>query len=71
LQACGGGGDAPASPIVVNSLDDSATPGAGQVTLRSALAAAASGQAIRFDAALNGATVALTQVADRAHAAQG
>ena len=43
LQACGGGGDAPASPIVVNSLDDSATPGAGQVTLRSALAAAASG----------------------------
>ncbi len=65
--ACGGGSDAPPPPlppIVVNSLDDAATPAAGTVTLRSALASAASGQAIRFDRALDGGTIALTQVAD-------
>lgn len=68
IAACSGGGDGtPAAgndPIVVNSLFDSATPPAGTVTLRSALAAAASGQAIRFDRSLDGGTVALAVVAD-------
>jgi hypothetical protein len=68
LAACGGGGGdgskPPAEPIVVTSLLDSAAPPAGTVTLRSALAAAASGQAIRFDSTLNGGTVALSIVAD-------
>ena len=51
--------------IVVNSLLDSATPPAGTVTLRSALAAAASGQNITFDPALNGGTIALSLIADQ------
>ena len=68
LVSCGGGDGGSAPPplpaIVVNSLDDNATPAAGTVTLRSALASAASGQPIRFDARLNGGTIALTQVGD-------
>lgn len=65
LVGCGGGsGDAPAPAIVVNSLADEASPPAGRITLRSALAAAAPDQPIHFDAALNGATIALTVVAD-------
>ena len=68
LAACGGGGSdgpkAAAEPIVVNSLLDTATPAAGTVTLRSALASAASGQAIVFDGALNGGTINLSLVAD-------
>ena len=66
LSACGGGSEAPPPlpPIVVNSLQDLTTPPAGTVTLRSALAGAASGQAIRFDRALDGGTIALTLVAD-------
>ena len=51
--------------IVVNSLVDSATPPVGTVTLRSALAAAASGQSIFFDPALNGGTIALSLIADQ------
>jgi len=68
LNACGGGGGEflppPPPPIVVNSLDDIAAPATGTVTLRSALAAAVSGQVIRFDSRLNGGTIALTRVAD-------
>lgn len=68
IASCGGSGSEeappPLPPIVVNSLDDVAAPAAGTVTLRSALAAAASGQAIRFDPRLAGGTIALTQVAD-------
>jgi hypothetical protein len=66
LAACGGSDDPPPPlpPIVVNSLQDIATPASGTVTLRSALAAAASGQAIRFDRSLDGGTIALTVVAD-------
>lgn len=69
LAACsggGGGGDSksPArTPLVVNSLFDDATPPAGTVTLRSALATAASGQAIQFDSSLNGGTIQLSIVA--------
>jgi hypothetical protein len=67
LGACGGSDDSPPPPpppIIVNSLQDTATPPSGTVTLRSALAAAASGQAIRFDRQLDGGTIALTIVAD-------
>lgn len=62
----GGGGSPPPtqSPVVVNSTQDLATPPTGTVTLRSALAAAASGQAITFDRLLDGATITLTLVAD-------
>jgi hypothetical protein len=68
LAGCGGsGGDdtaPPQTPLVVNSVADTAAPPAGTVTLRSALAAAASGQTISFDARLDGATIGLTVVAD-------
>jgi hypothetical protein len=69
LGACSGGGDGgsgspPAAAIVVNSLLDSAAPPAGTVTLRSALASAASGQTIEFDGTLSGGTIALSIVAD-------
>jgi hypothetical protein len=69
LAACSGGdGDSSSSGgdavIVVNSLLDSAAPPAGTVTLRSALAQAASGQVIRFDRSLDGGTIALSIVAD-------
>lgn len=61
----GGGSKSPArTPLVVNSLFDMETPPAGTVTLRSALAQAASGQAIQFDASLSGGTIALSLVAD-------
>ena len=53
-----------APPIIVNSLLDATSPPAGAVTLRSALAAAESGQPIEFDASLNGGTIALSVVAD-------
>src|SRR5512135_3064153 len=69
LMACsGGGGDGSpstgGSALVVNSLLDSAAPPSGTVTLRSALANAGSGQAIRFDRSLDGGTIALSIVAD-------
>ena len=53
-----------ASPVVVNSLLDDASPPEGTVTLRSALAAAAPGQRITFDASLNGGTISLIFVAE-------
>jgi len=49
-------------PIVVNSLEDMAEPPEGTVTLRSALAAAASGQAIIFDTSLDGDIIELSVV---------
>ncbi len=45
--------------IVVNSLQDTDTPAPGEVTLRSALASAADGEPIIFDAALDGGTIDL------------
>ena len=54
----------PLPPIVVNSLLDLADPPPGTVTLRAALAAAASGQAVTFDPALDGGTIALSIVGD-------
>jgi hypothetical protein len=69
LVACsGGGGDNSPSTggnaLVVNSLLDSDSPPAGTVTLRSALAKAAPGQAIRFDRSLDGGRISLSIVAD-------
>ena len=66
LAGCGGSNspDGRPAPIIVNSLLDATSPPAGQVTLRSALAAAESGQPIEFDASLNGGTIALSVVAD-------
>ncbi len=65
LASCGGGGgSSPLPAIVVNSLLDDASPPAGTVTLRSALASAASGQRITFDQTLNGGTVDLLFVGE-------
>jgi hypothetical protein len=63
LAGCGSGGGS-AEPIVVNSLLDDAAPPEGTVTLRSALAAAASGQPLTFDASLDGGTIELSLVAE-------
>ena len=58
----GGGSSSP--EIVVNSLLDDASPPAGTVTLRSALAQAAPGQTITFDPVLNGSTINLIFVGE-------
>jgi hypothetical protein len=50
--------------LVVNSLDDTLAPSPGQVTLRSALAQAASGEPIVFDPLLDGGTIHLSLVAE-------
>jgi hypothetical protein len=66
-SGCAGGGGGVFQPvplIVVNSLEDLANPSAGVVTLRSALAAANSGQTITFAASLNGRTIALDIVGE-------
>lgn len=62
--ACSTGGDPQGEEIVVNSLEDIAAPAAGTVTLRSAIAAAASGDTITFDAALDGGTIPLTIIGE-------
>ena len=69
LSSCGGGGgggggNPPLPATVVNSLLDDASPPAGTVTLRSALAQAASGQSITFDQTLNGSTINLLLVGE-------
>ncbi len=56
--------DVSTSSTVVNSLLDSAAPPPGTTTLRSALAQAAPGQPITFDASLDGGTIALSIVGD-------
>jgi len=58
----GGGSSLPA--IVVNSLLDDASPPAGTVTLRSAIASASSSQRITFDQTLNASTISLIFVAE-------
>lgn len=49
---------------VVNSLSDVLVPGPGEVTLRSALASAASGESIVFDQSLDGGTIELSIVGE-------
>ena len=62
--ACGSSENASGSRIVVNSLDDTASPPAGTVTLRSAVAAVGSGGTITFDPGLDGGTIVLTAIDD-------
>ncbi len=50
--------------VVVNSLRDVDPPEAGEVTLRSALAAAADGESITFDPALDGGAIELSIVGE-------
>ena len=62
--ACSSTENQTTSEIVVNSLEDIASPPVGTVTLRSAVAAAGRGTIITFDPALDGATFVLTVVGD-------
>ncbi len=66
LSSCGGsgGGGSSLPATVVNSLLDDASPPSGTVTLRSALAQAASGQSITFDPTLNNSTINLIFVGE-------
>ena len=60
--ACGGSdGDSSTSIVVDTLLDEDAAP-AEAITLRRALADAANGQSIFFDASLDGGTIELTQI---------
>lgn len=54
----------PSETVTVNSLEDILNPTGDTVTLRSALASAASGQVINFDASLNGSTIELSIVGE-------
>jgi hypothetical protein len=64
-SGCGTTSKVPPPPsLVVNSLEDSAAPPAGTVTLRSAVAAAASGETITFAPGLNGQTILLSTVGE-------
>ncbi|NLD37455.1 MAG: hypothetical protein GX654_11355 [Desulfatiglans sp.] len=70
LSACSSGnsgGDTPPQlePITVNSIDDTLSPAAGTVTLRSALVAAESGQRIIFAQSLDGDTIELSIVGEK------
>ena len=54
----------PDPDLIVNSLDDIASPAAGTITLRSALEAAGAGEVISFDGSLDGGTIVLTIVGE-------
>lgn len=60
------GSDAPVMPqgLVVNSLEDLTNPPVGTVTLRSALASAASNQRITFAPTLDGSTIELSIISE-------
>lgn len=65
ILSCSSDSDIPHSVhITVNSVEDIADPPEGTVTLRSALASAASGQVIDFDISLNGSTIELSIVGE-------
>ncbi len=69
--ACSSNGGTDSREFVVNSLEDDASPAAGTVTLRSAIAGAADGDTITFDAALDGATILLALVGAEHSVLQG
>ena len=69
--ACSSNWGTDSREFVVNSLEDDASPAAGTVTLRSAIAGAADGDTITFDAALDGATILLTLVGAEHSVLQG
>jgi hypothetical protein len=54
--------DTPQTSLVVNSLNDVASPPSGTMTLRAAIEQADPGQKITFDSALNGGTILLSIV---------
>jgi hypothetical protein len=60
----GNGGGSSSDAVVVDTLADSGAAPVGTTTLRDALAQAASGQRISFDASLDGGTVELSQVGE-------
>ena len=67
ITACSSDDSPPNNPpdtITVNSTEDIANPSEGTVTLRSALASAASGQVIDFDESLNGSTIELSIIGE-------
>ena len=68
LAACGSGSSVQPPPTQpptqVNSLEDLASPPAGTVTLRSALAAATASDTITFSSQLNGSTIRLKVVGE-------
>jgi hypothetical protein len=68
---CSSNENPPNSDLVVTSLEDAATPPAGTVTLRSAVAAAVSGDTITFDSSLDGDTILLTVVGEEHSILQG
>jgi hypothetical protein len=61
---CASNDNTPDPSLIVNSLEDLASPPAGTITLRSAIAAAGSGEAITFDPTLDGDTILLTVVGE-------
>jgi hypothetical protein len=61
---CGDGGSNTPPPIVVNALLDRGAAPADAMTLRDALAQAASGQVIEFDPSLDGGIIELTNVGE-------
>src|SRR5512143_2096402 len=67
---CSTGDQGPDLALTVNSLEDTAAPPSGTVTLRSALAAAGPGDPITFNESLDGETILLTVVGD-AHSILG
>jgi hypothetical protein len=67
---CSSTSSGPAPELVVNSLEDTAAPAAGTVTLRSAIEAAEPGDVITFDESLDGGTITLTAVGE-AHSTLG
>jgi hypothetical protein len=60
---CATNGNKPNKDLIVNSLEDIASPPAGTITLRSAIEAAGSGETITFDDSLDGGTIVLNIVA--------
>ena len=67
LMACSSSdspSNTPMEPIIVNSIEDISNPAGDTVTLRSALASAASGQSIEFDESLDGATMELSIIGE-------
>jgi hypothetical protein len=61
-SACSNHDRTPSTTIVVNSLDDTATPASGVTTLRAAIAKATANDTIAFDPVLNGSTIVLTVI---------
>ena len=64
VTGCSSDSSSTRHPITVNSIEDTANPPSGTVTLRSALASAASGQEINFDSSLDGMTIELSIVGE-------